>query len=106
VEAARGGGGPALIEADTYRLRGHSAADSAAYRPAEEVRAWDAKDPLLRQRSVLAAEGVPADELDAVDAAVRSSVDDLLERARAAPAPDPEDAWTDMWSDGDSQWRN
>jgi pyruvate dehydrogenase E1 component alpha subunit len=55
---------------------------------------------------VLAAEGVPADELDAVDAAVRSSVDDLLDRARAAPAPDPQDAWTDMWSDGDSQWRN
>ncbi|HEY0486120.1 MAG TPA: thiamine pyrophosphate-dependent dehydrogenase E1 component subunit alpha [Mycobacteriales bacterium] len=106
VETARGGGGPALIEADTYRLRGHSAADPAAYRPAEEVRAWGAKDPLLRQRSVLAAEGVPADELDAVDAAVRSSVDDLLDRARAAPAPDPQDAWTDMWSDGDSQWRN
>jgi pyruvate dehydrogenase E1 component alpha subunit len=106
VEAARRGEGPALIEADTYRLRGHSAADPAAYRPADEVEAWAAKDPLLRQRAVLAAEGVPAAELDDLDAAGAVEIAAILDRVRGAPAPDPQDAWTDMWSDGGSRWRN
>jgi pyruvate dehydrogenase E1 component alpha subunit len=106
VEAARRGEGPALVEADTYRLRGHSAADPAAYRPADEVEAWAAKDPLLRQRAVLAAEGVPAAELDDLDAAGAVEIAAILDRVRGAPAPDPQDAWTDMWSDGGSRWRN
>jgi pyruvate dehydrogenase E1 component alpha subunit len=106
VEAARRGEGPALIEAGTYRLRGHSVADAGAYRPADEVRAWAAKDPLLRQREVLAAEGVSAGELDDLDAAVAAEIADITDRVHAAPTPDPKDAWTDMWSDGGSQWRN
>ena len=106
VAAARRGGGPALIEADTYRLKGHSAADAGAYRPAEEVAEWATKDPLRRQRDALTAAGVAAATLDEVDAEVKAELTDTLRRVRDAPRPDPADAWTDMWSDGGSLWRN
>src|SRR6266571_4415152 len=46
LRRARGGGGPSLIEAATYRKGGHSRADPANYRPDDEVAAWMARDPL------------------------------------------------------------
>ena len=57
VGAARAGQGPSLVEAQTYRLKGHSAADGAAYRPAEEVARWRERDPLLLARTALARGG-------------------------------------------------
>lgn len=48
VARARDGQGPTLIEARTYRLGGHWAADPATYRPAAEVEAWRARDPIPR----------------------------------------------------------
>ena len=105
VEVARAGGGPALIEADTYRLKGHSAADAGAYRPPDEVQQWAARDPLLRQRAVLLAQGVEAEAIDAIDAQARAQIAELAERVLAAPHPDGSAAWTDLWSDGGWAWR-
>ena len=51
VGVARAGQGPSLIEAQTYRLKGHSAADGATYRPADEVARWRERDPLLLARA-------------------------------------------------------
>src|ERR1051325_294505 len=49
IAAARAGGGPALIEAKTYRHSGHSRADPASYRPAGELDEWLKRDcPLWR----------------------------------------------------------
>jgi 2-oxoisovalerate dehydrogenase E1 component alpha subunit len=58
LERARGGGGPALIEAVTYRLSDHTTADDASrYRSADEVsKAWLA-EPLLRLRAYLSRSG-------------------------------------------------
>ncbi len=42
----RSGGGPVLLECLTYRYRGHSMADPGTYRPAQEIAAWRARDPL------------------------------------------------------------
>ncbi len=106
VQQARGGAGPSLVEADTYRHSGHSVADPATYRSKEEVADWVARDPLLRQAAVLTASGVPAEELEAISAAIKADIDELAARALAAPAPDAAIAWTDMWSDGSSRWRN
>jgi TPP-dependent pyruvate/acetoin dehydrogenase alpha subunit len=101
VARARQGHGPALVEADTYRLKGHSAADAAAYRPAEEVAEWAPKDPLLRQRAHLT-----DDTADEIDAEVRREIAVTVRTVLAAARPDPADAWTDVWSDGGSQWRS
>jgi len=51
VTAARSGQGPSLVEAQTYRLKGHSAADGGGYRPAEEVARWRERDPLRASRA-------------------------------------------------------
>ncbi len=62
AERARGGGGPTLIEAVTYRMGPHTTADDATrYRSDEDVAAWKARDPIERYRQYLVASGV-ADE--------------------------------------------
>ena len=48
VRKARAGFGPTLIEAETFRMRGHYAADTQAYRPAGEVQGWKSRDPIQR----------------------------------------------------------
>jgi acetoin:2,6-dichlorophenolindophenol oxidoreductase subunit alpha len=106
VAAARDGQGPSLIEAQTYRLKGHSAADGAAYRAAEEVAAWHERDPLLRARAELAGAGASAEALDEIDVRTRAEVAALAEEVMARPVPEPSGAWTDVWSDGSWQWRN
>ena len=106
VRAARDGQGPSLVEAQTYRLKGHSAADGGAYRPAEEVARWRERDPLLRTRAVLAAAGTAPDKLDEIDARIKSDLAELARLILTRPAPDPAGAWTDVWSDGSWQWRN
>ena len=57
VSRARDGGGPSLVEAETYRHGGHSAADPAAYRSAEEVAQWKERDPLILHTAALVAGG-------------------------------------------------
>src|SRR5688572_30075586 len=67
VAKARGGGGPSLIEAITYRSGGHSRADPGKYRPAEEVEAWAQRDPIPQYRARLVALGVTEAELDLIE---------------------------------------
>jgi pyruvate dehydrogenase E1 component alpha subunit len=106
VAAARAGQGPSLVEAQTYRLKGHSAADGATYRPADEVAQWRERDPLLLARAALAATGTAAGKLDEIDAQITADLAELARQVLARPVPDPAGAWTDVWSDGSWQWRN
>ncbi len=90
VERARDGGGPTFIEAMTYRYGPHATADDPTlYRSDEEVEAWRERDPLLRSRRFLEANGVDVDslELDAAD-----GVDKAVALLEAAPLPDRSEA--------------
>src|ERR1700693_3931760 len=54
LDRARNGGGATLIEAVTYRMSDHTTADDASrYRDADEVKAWEKKDPLLRVKKYM-----------------------------------------------------
>ncbi len=106
IEAARDGGGPALIEAVTYRHGGHSRADPGKYRPSDEVQRWLARDPLPAYRKVLVGRGVDEAALDAIEAEARAKVDRATEEAKAAPEPRTELAFTNVWADGGNAWRN
>jgi TPP-dependent pyruvate/acetoin dehydrogenase alpha subunit len=106
IDRARQGGGPSLIEALTYRHGGHSRADPAKYRPAEEVREWLARDPIPAYRKVLLSRGVDEAVLDDIDARAKQAVDLATEEAKAGPEPRLELASTNVWSDGSSGWRN
>jgi acetoin:2,6-dichlorophenolindophenol oxidoreductase subunit alpha len=106
IGRARAGGGPALIEALTYRHGGHSRADPGKYRPDEEVREWLERDPIPAYRSQLTARGVPGAVLDDIDAAAAAKVNQATEEAKAGPEPRLELAATNVWSDGGHAWRN
>ena len=82
VDRARSGGGPTLIEAETYRWKGHSKSDKNLYRTREEIAAWRERDPIAALEARVVASGVLADEdvaavrqeaTDAVKAAVREA---------------------------------
>ena len=106
ITAAREGGGPALIEALTYRHGGHSRADPGTYRPDDEVARWLARDPVPGYRAVLTGRGIAGHDLDAIDERARAAVDLATEEAKAGPVPRPGLAETNVWADGGSSWRN
>ena len=103
---ARRGGGPALVEALTYRHGGHSRADPGKYRPQEEVDAWLARDPVTTYRARLLADGVDEADLTRIEAASRAEVDEATEAAKASPPPGPGELMVDVWADGGASWRN
>lgn len=92
VAEARRGGGPVLVEAETYRWHGHYEGDPQTYRTPEELDEWKLKDPLLVTRAQLAELGVPDDQVDAVDRAVVAEVAEARRVATAAPEPARETA--------------
>jgi len=87
VAAVRTGSGPAIVEATTYRWHGHYEGDPERYRSAEEVREWEAKDPLLVHERRFGAAGVDADTIASARAAVERELDDALRSARRGKQP-------------------
>ncbi len=87
VRVAREGDGPAFLMTMTYRFVGHSRSDPGRYRKPGELDAWKERDPLLVARRRL--DGAA---LDAVDVEVDARLDEVVERALAAPWPDVEPA--------------
>jgi pyruvate dehydrogenase E1 component alpha subunit len=106
IDKARAGGGPALIEALTYRHSGHSRADPGAYRPKEEVAAWMAKDPIPMYRARLAELGIGEAAIQMIEDDVAAQVDDATEIAKASGLPSLDMIETQVWADGGSAWRN
>ena len=90
VERARSGGGPTLIECDTYRYRGHHVGDPGeSYRPKEERDEWLAKDPINRLREKMQTDNIASEaELDAEVREVESEVALAVEAAKKADYPD------------------
>jgi 2-oxoisovalerate dehydrogenase E1 component len=89
ADRARRGEGPTLLEAKTYRMRGHEEASGTDYVPPEELARWAELDPLQRLESVLDGRGVlPAEEREALRAEIASEVDRRVEAALAAEEPD------------------
>jgi acetoin:2,6-dichlorophenolindophenol oxidoreductase subunit alpha len=105
ADRARSGGGPTVLEAQTYRHFGHSRTDPATYRPAGELEEWLDRDPLEVARRRLRDLGVPEPELTAVADRAARTVADAVAGAKAAPGADPAEAFTDVWADGGFQWR-
>ena len=93
IGRARQGEGPFLVEALTYRLRGHYVGDpEATYRLRAEVDAWREKEPLKRAREKLLAGGVDAAELEALDQAIKQRLAALQAWALEQAFPTLEEA--------------
>ena len=89
VDAARSGSGPVMVEASTYRWHGHYEGDPQRYRSTEELRAWQARDPLVLHRRRLIDAGISETEIEALEQSVSDQLDEAAARARTTPAPAP-----------------
>jgi TPP-dependent pyruvate/acetoin dehydrogenase alpha subunit len=93
AEFARGGGGSVLIEAKTYRRKGHAEHDDQRYIPAGEIEHWEKRDPLDRYQRHLLSNGVATQSaLDEITADVRREIEEDSAWAESSPMPDPEKA--------------
>ncbi len=88
VDRARRGDGPTLIEARTYRQKGHTVLDQKNYRTKEEIAAWVERDPIERFRTaVIEADRPVIEDFDDIDAQVEREIDNALAFAEASPWP-------------------
>src|SRR5947208_4315499 len=89
---------PILVEALTYRFRGHSMAEPEEYRTKEQVEEWRKRDPLLTFGDRLVAEGIiDGDEREGMDAEAIARVDAAVAFADASPFPAPESLYDDVY---------
>lgn len=89
VERVRGGGGPAFVEAVTYRARGHYEGDQLKYVDADLAAHWGARDPIALAETRLIDRGVEAGEIQAAREQVAAEVEQAIAAARQAPDPAP-----------------
>jgi pyruvate dehydrogenase E1 component alpha subunit len=90
VERARRGGGPALIECKTMRMRGHAIHDNMAYVPRDLLEEWTRRDPVMRFEAALRERELLDDaQLAEIQARVATDLDDAQRFAENSPYPDP-----------------
>jgi acetoin:2,6-dichlorophenolindophenol oxidoreductase subunit alpha len=87
AEKARQGGGPTVIEAKTYRHKGHHVNDPGQYMDQELLAEWKAKDPTDRLRKYLGG----ASLIQELDEAIEAELDEAVEFAKNSPEPDVEE---------------
>jgi acetoin:2,6-dichlorophenolindophenol oxidoreductase subunit alpha len=98
AERARSGGGPVLIEAKTYRMRGHYVGDPQLYRPQDEVEAQRRRDPIARlERTLLEAGVVSMADVDRLRAEAAAEIEAAVRFGRESPLPRPEEALEDVY---------
>ena len=98
IERARKEKRPTLIEAETYRYRGHSMSDPGKYRTKEEVESMMKSDPiLLFGRRLMEQERFTQADLDAIDKDVMAQMEDAVTFTEQSPDPTPESLYEDVY---------
>jgi pyruvate dehydrogenase E1 component alpha subunit len=98
VAQVRGGAGPMILEALTYRYRGHSMSDPAKYRTKEEVQEMrERHDPIETLKKLLTEKGLADDAaFKEIDKEIREIVNEAAKFSQDSPEPDPSELWTDV----------
>ncbi|HXJ65348.1 MAG TPA: thiamine pyrophosphate-dependent enzyme, partial [Actinomycetota bacterium] len=101
VDRARNGGGPTLIECNTYRFHPHTSDDDdRTYRTREEVEQAKARDPIALFGNQLEELGlIDADGIETLRAEIKASIDADAERAWTAPDPAPDTVLDHLFAD-------
>jgi len=93
ADYARRGGGAVLIEAKTYRRKGHAEHDDQRYVAPGEIEWWEQNnDPVDRFEKYLLDTGVAKEQLEAITAEVAREIDEDCAWAESSPLPEPEQA--------------
>jgi acetoin:2,6-dichlorophenolindophenol oxidoreductase subunit alpha len=100
IELVRAGSGPRLLHCRTYRLRGHTCADQATYRPSSEVEMRWGNDPIERCRELLRQQGAAVSEIDRVREQEADLIELAVARSLAAGWPDAGEAYLDIQTAG------
>ena len=100
VDRARNGGGPTLIEAKTYRWKGHSRSDARKYRSREEERDWmENRDPIALFRKKLIDLGyLTSEKEDAILKRVENEIEEAVKFAENSPEPSIESLEEDVYA--------
>ncbi|MDC3424572.1 pyruvate dehydrogenase (acetyl-transferring) E1 component subunit alpha [Aquibacillus sp. 3ASR75-11] len=99
VERARNGQGPTIIEAKTYRWKGHSKSDAKKYRTREEEKEWREKDPIARLRKLLIDEGILTEEkADQLKQEAKHEIESSIEFAKNSPEPSVDELMEDIYA--------
>ncbi|MEM9925000.1 MAG: pyruvate dehydrogenase (acetyl-transferring) E1 component subunit alpha [Cyanobacteria bacterium P01_D01_bin.50] len=94
VLRARAGEGPTLIEALTYRFRGHSLADPDEMRSKEEKEFWFSRDPIKKFTTYLVEQNLATlEELKDIERKIQATIDEAVEFAESSPEPDPSELY-------------
>ena len=94
VARARAGEGPTLIEALTYRFRGHSLADPDELRSKVEKEFWFTRDPIKKLAAYLTQQNLAeAEELKAIERKIQQRIDEAVKFAETSPEPDPSELY-------------
>ena len=94
IARARAGEGPTLIEALTYRFRGHSLADPDELRSQDEKQAWLARDPIRKFTAYLESQNLAThEELKTIETQVQQRVEEAVEFAQNSPEPNPNELY-------------
>jgi pyruvate dehydrogenase E1 component alpha subunit len=89
---------PYLLEALTYRFRGHSMSDPGKYRAAAEVELWKERDPIPNYAGRLLAEGIAVQgDLDRIREAVLAAVQEAVTFAEESPWPEDGEVFNDIF---------
>tara|TARA_B110001452_G_scaffold69111_1_gene55735 strand:+ start:8942 stop:9925 length:984 start_codon:yes stop_codon:yes gene_type:complete len=98
IARARAGGGPSLIEIETFRLAGHFMGDAEAYRPEGEKESLRLRDPIPAFRALLQKEGVTSAQLDSLEVAADAEVAEAITFAQDSDYAPVEDALTHVFA--------
>jgi len=100
IEYVRSAKGPYLLEATTYRFRGHSMGDPERYRKQEEVKKWQENDPIGIYRKQLIDKKVASGKvLDEIEVQVEAEVNRAVEFAESSPEPTLDDLYTHVYAE-------
>jgi pyruvate dehydrogenase E1 component alpha subunit len=95
---------PILVEAKTYRFRGHSMSDPAKYRTKEEVEEWMNRDPIRILAKRIYELGVATEaQLKTIDDEAKQEVAEAVKFADESPFPDPATLYDDVYSEAEPQ---
>jgi acetoin:2,6-dichlorophenolindophenol oxidoreductase subunit alpha len=99
-ERALAGEGPTLIEAKTYRHRGHYEGDPMIYRPKGELEEWQTRDPIPAFRlRLIQSEIISEGEIEDLMGSVQEQLDEAVKYAANAPIPVAEEALQGVYAD-------
>lgn len=100
ITRARGGGGPTLIEAKTYRLKGHFVGDPEKYREKSEVEDWWQREPIKRVEKYMMENGIlDKEKKKEIYERIKRDVNGAVKFARESSFPKKEDALSDLFVD-------